>query len=344
MEKIKLLTFSGENSFGAMLQCYALSKLLSEWGYEVELLKIPLTKRDYGLIGNITYRLTTFIFDKFRNRRLPHFIHFEECKIEKDDVFIVGSDQVWNPDLTNKVALRYFFNFLPDKSKRISYAASFGNSEWIWDDIRNDVRDCLKKFSAISVRETSGAKICKDTFHLDASVVLDPTLLLNSYEELIGESSNTKKALVFFSLLKTNSKIQDAIRYAAKRIDSESVMLGERQFHKGIRTVGWLTVENWLSQIKDSSFVITNSFHCMVFAIIFRKQFVVIPGHANRSGRVLNLLNSLGLNDRYYNSIEDLHKTDDWLEPIDYSCVIEKLEPLKSDSIAFLRKALNKDS
>src|SRR5690606_2791095 len=135
---------------------------------------------------------------------LPVSFHFEVNPIKEDEVFIVGSDQVWNPDLTKASALDYFFSFLPDEVKRISYAASFGNSEWIWSDIQHDVWDCLQKFSAISVRESSGAKICEEIFNVNSSVVLDPTLILGSYKELINKGANSKKTLVFFSLLKAN--------------------------------------------------------------------------------------------------------------------------------------------
>ena len=342
MKKIKLLTFSEENSYGAMLQCYALSRLLSEWGYEVTLIVVPLKKHDYGFIGNITYRIGAMFFDKFRKNKLPDMVHFENCRFEEDDIFIVGSDQVWNPDITRETVFNYFFDFLPDNSKRISYAASFGISEWTRMDIRGKVGECLQKFSSISVREPSGSQICKGIFNLNAKVVLDPTLLLNSYEDLINRDITTKNTLIYFSLLKTSPKLQEAIRYMGKRTGNVPLMLGERRFHRGIRTRAWMTVESWVSQIASSSFVITNSFHCTVFAIIFKKQFVVIPGHPNRSGRIFNLLDSLGLSNRYYNNVEDFYSNEECLKPIDYDVLLEKLGPLRDESMTFLKNALNK--
>jgi len=340
MQKIKLLTFSGENSFGAMLQCYAMSKILSDWGYEVELVKVPLDKIDYGFIGNITFRISNWFFDKFRANNLPRFIHFQDSKFDDNDIFIVGSDQVWNPDITKQNALNYFFDFLPDKTKRISYAASFGNSDWSWKNIEDKAGVCLRKFSAISVREMSGAVICRDVFHMDADVVLDPTLLLDSYKELLKGKISAKKTLVYFSLFKETPKELELIRYIGMQTGSEPLMLSNKRFLKGIRTLGWLTVQNWVSQIANSSFVITNSFHCTVFAIIHHKQFIVIATNTKRAGRILYLLESLGLSNRYYPDIEIIYKSTDWLQPIDYDKIEEKLRILRLASFEFLKKAL----
>ncbi|MEL7587604.1 MAG: polysaccharide pyruvyl transferase family protein [Prolixibacteraceae bacterium] len=342
MAKIKLLTFSASYSFGAVLQCYALYKVLSEMGHDVELLRIPLKKSNCGFIGDLSGRINKLFVGQFKRKSLPRMISLENDHINDDDIYIVGSDQVWNPDITKNVALDYFFNFLPDNVKRISYAASFGNSEWLHDEIKPDVSECLQKFLAISVRESSGVNICKEVFNINSVLTLDPTLLLDNYDELlISKKPKKVELLVVFSFLKNTSERLNFFRYIGEKTNTRPMLMHERRMHKGISNIPWVTVEQWVSQIAHSSFVITDSFHCTVFAIIHRKQFIALPADKKRVGRILNLLDSLGLTDRWFPDIESVYKTTNWLKPIHYDEVFEKIKVLRSASINFLNTALN---
>ncbi len=324
-----------------MLQCYALSKVLTDLGHNVELLRIPIVKPEHGFIGNLTFRIGDLFFNIFRRNRLPHQVNLTDCQVNKDDIYIVGSDQVWNPDLTGDRALDYFFNFLPNHVKRISYAASFGTSEWPEKNIETGVRNCLNKFSAIGVRESSGVQICKEIFNVDATLTIDPTLLLDNYDALIiPETKPHKKTLVVFSLLKTTHEWLKLIQYIAKQTNTHPVMLSERRIHKGISYQPWVTVEKWLSQIANSTFVITNSFHGTVFAIIFKKQFIAMPAHTNRAGRIKHLLEMLGLETRYFKNMDVLYNSAGLLQEINYEDVFKKLSMLKLDSMKFLTNGL----
>lgn len=343
MKKIKLLTFSASYSFGAMLQCYALCKVLSGMGYDIELLKVPLAKPDYGFIGNLTNRINALIVGQFKRKWLPPLVTIDENQVNADDIYIVGSDQVWNTSLTRDVALDYFLGFLPNDIKRIAYAASFGNSEWDNDRIEKDVFACLQKFTAISVRERSGISICKDIFNVNSRLALDPTLLLDNYHEFVEPKTNKKRKMVVFSLLdKKTPEFFQLIRFIGKQTNTRPVMLAERRVHKEITNIPWVTVEQWVSHIANSHFVITDSFHCTVFAIIHRKQFIAMPADIKRVGRILDLLDSLGLSDRYYPDIDSVYKTKAWMLPIDYDVVFERLSVLKTDSIEFLQTSIEK--
>lgn len=343
MKKIKLLTFSASHSFGAMLQCYALCKVLKDMGYEVELLNIPLAKSNFGFIGNLTHQINKLVVGRFKKKRLPQRISLSNNKIDDEAIYIVGSDQVWNPDITKDVALDYFFRFLPDKVKRISYAASFGNTEWTHKEVEPEVHACLHKFSAISVRENSGVTICKEVFNIDSVVTLDPTLLLDNYDELRVSKKSKIDNLVVFSFLKNTPERLDFFRHIGKKTNTRPLLMQERRMYKGMSNIPWVSVEQWVSQIANSSFVITDSFHCMVFAIIHKRQFIVLPANLKRVGRMLSLLESLGLENRYYKDIESAYETDEWLQPIDYEKVYKKLNVLREDSVSFLRSELNNE-
>jgi hypothetical protein len=341
--RIKLLTFSGENNCGAVLQCYALSKVLVGLNYTVELLHIPLPKSDYGFVGNLThYRIGGLFFNRFRRKWLPYQVSLNDWRNNEDDIYVVGSDQVWNPALTKDTALHYFFNFLPDGAKRISYAASFGDSEWLYKDIEREVFTCLQKFSAIGVRENSGIQTCKNIFHVNATLTLDPAMLLDDYSELMVKKkrTHTKKTLITYLFVKKTPEWLQLIRFIGIQTHCRPVMLGERRMHKGISNILFPSVENWVSEIANSSFVITDTFHGVVFAILHKKQFIVILSNTNQSGRIISLLALLGIENRLYHTLEDLYNTAEWMKEIDYDTVFERLDKLRKYSISFLENSL----
>jgi hypothetical protein len=272
---------------------------------------------------------------------LPEIIQLEDIIFNENDICVVGSDQVWNTDITGEKATDYFLNFLPDKIKRIAYAASFGNTAWDNKKIENDVDSCLKKFSAISVREKTGISICSDVFKVSSQLALDPTLLLDNYDEFIAnDEKNEGKLVSFLFAKKKNSGVHDLIRFISKKINKRPLMMAERRFHRGISNIPWVTVEQWVSYVANSSFVITDSFHCTVFAILHKKQFIVIPANIKRVGRILHLLESLGLTGRYYPDVQSVYEADAWLKPIDYQEVSKKLLDLRNDSMEFLKNSL----
>ena len=204
--KIKLLTFSLGDSFGAIMQAYALSYTLRKMGHEVELFNLTwyrsFKQQVYLTVTGVNHR-----FSKFRKNYLPDYT--KKCKTNVDlyeaskgaDLCIVGSDQVWNPQITHKYALNYFFDFLDSDTKRGSYAASFGDIKWNYPEYTIRIQSLLNKFSFISSREETGVDICTNIFNADCAKVVDPTLLLPSYIELL-KGKKKKTGIVSFSLSK----------------------------------------------------------------------------------------------------------------------------------------------
>ena len=128
---VKILTFSQAPNYGALLQCYALSKILKNMDHNVELVNIPF---DY--MNSFSYKIRKVLLygfvKRFHEQYLPNSVSLNN--LDFDATYIVGSDQVWNITITNESYLRYFFDFLPNDTKRISYAASFGSDEWPFKD------------------------------------------------------------------------------------------------------------------------------------------------------------------------------------------------------------------
>lgn len=342
---INILTFSKVYNRGANMQAYALKKYLENRGAKVEFLdlQLPMSK-DMNWRGRLFEYFQNQVANRFRKHM--HFCFTRKYKDLSDlkndppkaDVYVVGSDQVWNPSLTQKLgALTYFFDFLPFQAKRVSYAASIGDVIWKYGELSPRIKEELKNFAAISVREDSAREICKRNFDAKAEVVLDPTLLLthSDLKDIIGSNRSVLKSQTFVYLLYNGSDTFNITRLLHKLSGNKKIKgLSDSIFAKITR---FYSIENWLKQIDSSSLIITNSFHCMVMALLLHKEFIVIPPYPGRETRMLSLLSKIGLVNRYVNSIEDITKLKELVErKIDYVKVEDNLKVLRKKSEDFI--------
>ncbi|MBR1527306.1 MAG: polysaccharide pyruvyl transferase family protein [Prevotella sp.] len=350
--KISVLTFSKEINFGANLQCYALCKTLQNMGHKVDIIDIQLAPYSMSWYSAVFRIPRLWLFRQFRKQHLNiftrHYNSVDELKHDcpKSDLYIVGSDQVWNPGITKRLdPLVYFFSFLPVDARRISYAASFGTETWQNPEITDDVKRLLSKFDAVSVREDNAVQICKETFNVDATQVLDPTLLLTSYDEICGQYDKRKETqeLLYYELGRY-AETKKILADFAEDNKLQAVYLCSNRKYPRFKKKQYVSVAGWLNEIRYSRIVVTSSFHCMVFCLIFHKKFVAIQGHKSRSSRQKSLLNKLGLAEFFCDDTSKLYQTVKLaLETdIDYQKVDEELKLLRKDSLAFLERVLSK--
>lgn len=288
------------------------------------------------------------LFDAFREKYLPNMTkeYFEEDDFINDypdaDVYIVGSDQVWNLSITRWQYPLFFLSFVKGQAKRISYAACMGGSENICFTKLQKKRlvELLRKFDYISVRSSISVNILK-RFSIDAKQVLDPTLLYDNYDSLAKDSTIDALGYLWFDKYIINDYWIDAIRFVAKeeslKIRSDSSLINI----SGIPFAPVVSIADWLRLVKTSNFIITDSFHCTIFCILYRKQFITTPSYKDGEGRMIDLLKKLGLEDRFYYSPESVKEgSKQWRKPIDYNSVFEKLNILRIDSKDFLINSL----
>lgn len=347
--KISLLTFSKETNFGATLQCYALCKVLQGKGHKVDIIDIQLKRYPMSWYSAIMRLPMVWFFSQFRKQYLDiftrHFCNVEDLRrnYPKSDLYIVGSDQVWNPAITKRLdPLIYFFSFLPKETRRISYAASFGTESWNFPDLTSQVKELIHQFGAVSVREESGIMICKDVFNMDATLVADPTLLLSSYDDICGkyDAGRETNELTYYTFVH-NAPTQKVLVDFAKSHHLDAVVLRSNRKYPGFRLKRYVTVSEWLNSIRYSKIVVTDSFHCMVFCILFHKLFVAIPAKGGRATRQESLLEQLGLLDHFCRKTEDLYKTMEHISvsEVDYSEIDEKIAGIRGRSFRFLEEA-----
>lgn len=369
-KKIGIITFQSAHNYGAMLQVYALQCKI-EMKNEVKVINYRNSRIDnnykvfkpikgVGLesLKRIAKDICMFVknkkrfnvFDTFMKEKLKltekTYYTIEELKNvpPQMDIYITGSDQVWNPDIVGEVSDIYTLNFGGDKIKRISYAASIGNSK-IEEKYKEEYKSKLSKLDYISVREEDGKKALEEIIDKPIEVVLDPTLLLTK-KEWNKEIKDCKKenekyilAYVVEDNVEDNAEYRKIVNYLSEKTGLKVIHFEKRNRYKKILRSAYTDGPlEFVNLLKNAEYVIATSFHATVFSIIFHKKFFIVP-HKKTGSRVTNLLEKLGINNRVLYSLEEFKKIDYNFET-DWNSVEEKLEQERKKSIDWLNKAI----
>lgn len=260
------------------------------------------------------------------------------------DCVIVGSDQVWREDYSPCIT-DYFGGFLKsyDNIRLISYAASFGlETIPIAQNNQQECNQLLRRFHSISVREKTALDLLYKEWSVDANLVLDPTLLFEKsfYEKLI-EGYNGNKVGIFCYLLDDSNEKKQIIHKVSEVLQKEieHILLYPKN-NEG--NAGQLeSMLDWLYNISNSKYVVTDSYHGCVFAILFNKPFIVIANRKRGIDRFSTLLDMLTLSHRMVSSVEQV-TTLLFEEDIDYTRVNEILKQRRIESMDFLKRSLSK--
>ena len=353
--KIGILTFqwASNQNFGASLQTYAHQFLMSKIFKNEEVRVINFIPFSMTIKRKI---ITYFIVRNFREYNSKFLKLTKKIQNTKDfknlnnefDTFIVGSDQVWRTVWLKEKSLHYFFDFVNDDKKKIAYAASFGVDYWEGTpELTEKIKPLIKKFDYISVREESGIDICKNTFGIDNAVcVLDPTLMISreDYQLILDDwkdKSHLKKKYIAHMLLDDTKELKKESQNIADYLKADINYIKGKSFKiLGKDITFYNKVSQWLTYLKDAELVITDSFHCTVFSLIFHKKFVVVANPKRGIARLETLLSKVGLEDRFFTDIKDVMKSGILDKKIDYNEVDKKLEVHRKYSMDFLKKAL----
>lgn len=271
-------------------------------------------------------------------------IQLKECNSDFD-FFIAGSDQIWNPSILRYC---YFLDFVLEANKKISYAPSLGTATLPFYT-KNQYKQLLSDFNHISVREKKSAIMLSKLLNKKVAHVLDPTLLLSKeyWHEQANYSLIPKFKYVLCYFLSDNPCCyREAEKFASKKgLKILSIVAGVSGGYdiKDAIIIPEVGPQDFLGLIENAEYVLTNSFHCTVFSIIFKKEFFCFSGISyssltNVNFRYIDLLETFNLEERYVgnNLMEQLHL----MKPIDYDKVDSILKQLKKDSIDFLAGAL----
>ena len=353
-KRVGVITFHNYDNYGAILQSYALQKRLHELGTYPEIIDyrcdyisnpfrlVNLKKKGlfnyiYGVIGHICYLPRRFRCNRFRKlMRYSEPVSQGNMQpvADKYDIYIAGSDQVWDYKLTN-FDQTYFLDFVKEGKKKCSYAASIGEN-LPPADYQADYQKLLSDFDEILVREDYGADIVEKLTEKRPEVVCDPTLLLTAdeWDKLLVEPHYKKKYILVYQL-GINREIVEFARRLHKKTRLPIVYIP-------FPLVGLLKCRckiaigpaEWMGLFKNAEYVISDSFHGIVYSLLFnRKFFAKVDGdHMNR--RVQQLLSMVNLSHRTMNDVSD----EALIQEIDFTYANEKLAEFREHSLNQLRQ------
>lgn len=372
--KIGIITYwITRSNYGTVLQNYALQTFLRSLGFETFLIRtdIPLgcSRRDYyksllqknGFFSLISYfksrlfcKITRRILSENKNdekRKFPDFmdknlnptkIFRSLSELESDcpmaDIYIAGSDQVWNTYGENYGAVSeqikaYLLSFAPDSARKISCAASFGKNS-LAVEFENLFKQELSEFDFISCREKSGVEICKGLGFENAVLQQDPTMLLSSdeYKKIASKNLVPKKPYILLYLLGNDTDFSThRLKQFAKLKNLEVVYVPANEAQKiNFHKKTFPTVEEWLGLYENASAVVTNSFHGTVFSLIFNKPFLSVHQTGkfeDQNVRIDSLLEDFGLKKRIFSG--DFEKL---FSSVDFEKVNKRLEEIRKCS------------
>lgn len=377
MKKIGIIThYYNSLNYGGNLQAYALCKYLMKCDVDVEQISYNKSHKKKIFQGTVKDILKNAMYETKKNilhfwyrneiktlsvQRNKAFYHFSKILIPHSDtvytdenikeclgeydIFVTGSDQVWNLTWYRRP---FFLDFVSDEGSKISYAASISLD--VLDDEQKEIfSNSLKSYKAISVREDMSVNLLKDILDKDVELVLDPTFLLDieDWEAVCSERIVGEK-YIFAYFLGYREGIDDIVMNYARNHNLRVVTIpyasgNWKRNGRRFRDIEIMDAspEMFLSLVKYSECVFTDSFHAIVFSFIFKKQFYVFnrDKQGSMKSRIISLTSILDLQDRFcmraeQESIEYIEN----LSEIDYSVCFNEVEKMREKSYKFIQK------
>lgn len=372
--KASVITLHTVDNYGSVMQTYATQQILRKCGYDVEFVdywrrdNLPQSRAERMLegstlqklkplwgINNFTRKATVsilksvlekqrspmwrFLKEKVQLTKVRYYSYEElEANPPVADVYITGSDQVWNSIWNQGIDRSYFLDFAPAGKPRIAFSASIGREQLDTEEIPETKR-LLEKYSAISVREQSAVELLA-SMDIESTLVLDPTLMLEAEEwrKLATKQKREKPYILIYQLNPNPQMDQYAGQLAQKRgWDVIRIGFGRSDRRKGGKCVMLPSVEEFLGLFCDAVCVLTDSFHATAFSLNLGTDFIsVLPGRFGT--RIESITKLTRTENRILTSYDDLTVVD---RSIDEKNVQNIFTVERKKSFDFLKKAIS---
>lgn len=330
----------GNNLTNYALYCYMKAK-----GYHVKLIPMPY---DLGVTKYYEKKGTPLYFQKIPYEKQDILRAADKWELyaqaENCGAYMTASDQLWRDYFVKQTDYFAMLDWVPSYKYKFSYATSVGTD--VYRQKENEEYHSgflLNRFNKISVREQSAKALLMDKWQIDVQVVTDPVFLCDiSYYDILAQRGmkrlvkDTYTAMYFLdaSKIKETAGLEIAQNITGGRYMAMTEIVYRKMQSDCIEYTLQPYVEEWLAMIKNSDFVVTDSFHGMCFAILYQKPFCVIFDKKSVRGyaRFTDLLGALGLEDRLLDVDEKLNLDDEKMYTLDYSRVNKILGQLKRES------------
>lgn len=371
MKSIGIITIHKINNYGSVLQAFALQKVCEQLGYNTQIIDYNFPNgqhldNPYATVSDTLHNEPKWIKALFakslmrQHKGIADFVKkFQRLSVNsynsptalkndapQYDVYITGSDQLWNPRHCNGDPA-FMLHFAPENALKISYAASIGSNE-IPAEIQPLYKELLCNYKHISVRENSGAELIKNLTGKEVKVVLDPTLLLSKDEwnQIATPNRQFKKKYILCYFLNYTFNafpyVDELATYMQKQTGYEIVRVARPPHHLFMphthHRVG-ASPEEFLALVRDAEMVLTTSFHGTAFAVNYGKPvFTVVKDRKTSDSRQLSLMQNLGLETQVLSINDDFPDKSRFT----YNVVDEqtRLDSLRHESMQYLINAL----
>lgn len=356
------------NNYGSALQVYALSQIIEQMGFDPivldyvperiddrkalfrmgkKLLGLNSIHDKYEALRGILITISSYMcYNNFfkKNLHLTGKYHgFKSLNgiMPEADVYMTGSDQVWNSIHNHGIDPVFYLAYAPDEKPKVAYSASFGREsleEWEVDETRR----LLRRYNAISVREASGLNILKTIGIESGEHVLDPTFLLDGtdWRKRARHHNDSDRYVLIYSVEPDKTTVVKMARVIADSINAKVYMVewGRKPYPGVDKMLSLVDPLMLIDYFDKAEFVVASSFHGTALSLNLNKQFISIsPARFNT--RVRSILELVGLNDRLIDaSALSMIKA---LSPIDYEEVNKQLDSAREKSISFLKTILS---
>ena len=366
MKKVGILTYHRAHNYGAVLQCYALKEVIKEMGYEVqvidyrqpeidenyryhsffnldELSKLPIGRKIQYLAKRIladSYRYLVYlkrelVFSGFRKKYLNLSEKCSNYIIEGYDIYVIGSDMLWDDNCMKGQFDPFYFGDFQHRTgtKIIGYAISGSPASFKrCGDLYKF--NFVSNFNALSLRENVLSDFLSSYLTYSVPACLDPTLLTESrmWDGMINKTWSKRKYIVKYYLRVDNEdreRIDKSLAVLAKTRDCEVISINVATNRFPIK------VEDFISIIKYADFIVTDSFHGVIFSLIFQRKFNALKLNDSHDARYVDVLNRIGLSQLAIDK-----ESNPQIHEVDYKVIYERLLHLRTDSLRFLRDNL----
>lgn len=327
MKKASIITLQYIDNYGSVLQTFATQEIVKRYGYEGEVVNYTRENCSYDfqkkaaleryrsrkdflsfypcskllqLRWSFIYKKRNKVFEKFRQNYLnltKEYTSLEELKSNPPlaDIYITGSDQVWNTEYNGGVLGEYFLEYAPNHAKKIALSASMGIEE-ISDEEKEKIKNYVDDYCGISVRENSALRILEDVGYKNAVHVIDPTLMLTKDEwikRLKLKCTESKHVLLY--QLNENAEMVELATQIAKDNNLELLIISAtcKRVNCNYKVVKNCSPQKFVELVYNAQYIITDSFHGTAFSFNFNKDVFVFypPRYNTRIKSFLKLLN-----------------------------------------------------
>lgn len=369
--KTGIITFHSAHNYGAMLQAYALQEVVRALGADVEVIdyRMPEIDEPYQLFSPGLYLknlrdpvalgrllLSHSLFWRARLKKYRRFEAFMNTNLrlsvprctnysqlmqypQKYDVYICGSDQIWNPRIAGSLNPAYFLDFVGfNQGRKVSYAPSIGIDRLSLTEQRR-LQTFLRDFDRISVRESTAAKYVHALTGLQCETVLDPTLLIEreKWAAIAAPPKRRGKYLLAYQM-QENDEFDRVVNLISRHTGLPVVHFWKRKrFQRELFRASDAGPAEFLGLFQHASYVVTNSFHGTAFALVFRKPLLSVP-HTDSGSRMVDLMQKFQFGQFIVYRADEL---ENGVPETDYSGFDQQLSQEIRHSVDYLKEALS---